>query len=342
MTRVEEVVVAVGPLVCAVERLAFAPAAAGDDERRRLRFGRAMLDYEICAIGYELRIDTEDGRQCAFHLRGSIVLGLEAADGGVDERAEDGKIGEEGGTDAEVCLHDGLMQIVAANASPCFWYLLRGRGGYDAGAVFRVEEMDVRKWMAASAGLALLVSCETLQARQGTSDATAATAAARQTETDEYTRYELLAPDSASFRIRYEVTAATAGAKYYYNPIRKGSVASDEAVYDAMSGEALQFDVVRGEEARKDPLMADADAGTNYIKVHRARPVPKDGQGRLQDQHVPARLILYTGFGHPITKPKSNRAVMQANLDWFNHYIWGEEFPKDSALLGSSEVESAK
>jgi dipeptidyl aminopeptidase/acylaminoacyl peptidase len=62
----------------------------------------------------------------------------------------------------------------------------------------------------------------------------------------------------------------------------------------------------------------------------------------LQDQHVASRLISYTGFGHPITKPKSNRAVMQANLDWFNHYIWGEAFPKDSALLGSSELESAK
>jgi len=62
----------------------------------------------------------------------------------------------------------------------------------------------------------------------------------------------------------------------------------------------------------------------------------------LQDQHVASRLILYTGFGHPITKPKSNRAVMQANLDWFDHYIWGEEFPKDSALLGSSELDTAK
>jgi len=62
----------------------------------------------------------------------------------------------------------------------------------------------------------------------------------------------------------------------------------------------------------------------------------------LQDQHVPSRLILYTGFGHPITKPKSNRAVMQANLDWFSRYIWGQEFPKDSPLLGSSELEPAK
>ena len=62
----------------------------------------------------------------------------------------------------------------------------------------------------------------------------------------------------------------------------------------------------------------------------------------LQDQHVASRLLLYTGFGHGITKPKSNRAVMQANLDWFSHYIWGEEFPKESALLGSSEVEPTK
>ena len=173
------------------------------------------------------------------------------------------------------------MPIVAANASPCFWYLLHGRGGYDAGAAFAVEEIDVRKWIAACASVALLISGEALHAQQQASEATAASPAARQTETDEYTRYELLAPDSASFRIRYEVTATTAGAKYFYNPIRKGSVATDEAVYDAMSGEALQFEVVGGEEARKDALMADADAGTNYIKVHLARPVPNDGQGRL-------------------------------------------------------------
>ena len=34
----------------------------------------------------------------------------------------------------------------------------------------------------------------------------------RQTSQDEYTLYELLAPDTASFRIDYEVTATTAGA----------------------------------------------------------------------------------------------------------------------------------
>jgi hypothetical protein len=55
---------------------------------------------------------------------------------------------------------------------------------------------------------------------------------------------------------------------------------------------------------------------------------------------VESRLITYTGYGHGITKPKSNRAVMQANLDWFNRYIWGDPFPKESPLLGSSQLEA--
>ena len=108
-----------------------------------------------------------------------------------------------------------------------------------------------------------------------------ANAAATQTEADEYTRYELLAPETSSFKIYYEVTATTAGAKFFYNPIRKGSTASDEHVYDAMLGKPLHFEVVSGTEARKDPLMADAEPATDYIKVTLARPVPENGQGRI-------------------------------------------------------------
>ncbi|HXJ95385.1 MAG TPA: S9 family peptidase [Terriglobia bacterium] len=59
----------------------------------------------------------------------------------------------------------------------------------------------------------------------------------------------------------------------------------------------------------------------------------------LQDQHVPSKLIFYTGFGHGISKPKSNLSVMRGNLDWFSHYLWGEPIPNDSSLLGASEVE---
>jgi hypothetical protein len=119
------------------------------------------------------------------------------------------------------------------------------------------------------------------QASQASKDALYFPAAVGQTEADQYTRYELLAPETASFKIYYEVAATTAGAKYFYNPIRKGSVASDESVYDAMLGKPLHFEVVSGAQARKDALMPDADLTTNYIKVTLARPVPEHGQGRV-------------------------------------------------------------
>jgi hypothetical protein len=104
----------------------------------------------------------------------------------------------------------------------------------------------------------------------------AAAQAQTQTEQDEYTRYELLAPESASFKITYEVTATTAGAKLFWNPIRKGSVASDEAVFDMMTGAPLKFQQVNGATAKEHGL-SDADAASDYIEVQLARPVPADG-----------------------------------------------------------------
>ncbi|MCU0252598.1 MAG: prolyl oligopeptidase family serine peptidase [Vicinamibacterales bacterium] len=47
----------------------------------------------------------------------------------------------------------------------------------------------------------------------------------------------------------------------------------------------------------------------------------------LQDQGVPAKLIVYKGFGHGLTKPKAHRAAMEHNLEWFGKYIWGEAPP---------------
>ncbi len=141
-----------------------------------------------------------------------------------------------------------------------------------------------------------------------------------QTETDEYTRYELLAPETASFKIYYEVTATTAGAKFFYNPIRKGSVASDESVFDAMSGSPLKFEVVSGVEARKDPLMAKADEGTDYIKVTLARPVPENGQGRVvivktykdaKSYYIDGKMIV---FNRPLGI-KRNKVVLPAGYE---------------------------
>jgi hypothetical protein len=100
------------------------------------------------------------------------------------------------------------------------------------------------------------------------------------TQADEYTRYELLAPESAQFRISYEVTASSPGARYFFNPIRKGSESSDESVVDRMTGKRLEFAEVSGAEAQAAGF-ARADLDTRYIKVTLPRPVPQDGQVRL-------------------------------------------------------------
>ena len=91
-------------------------------------------------------------------------------------------------------------------------------------------------------------------------------ASARQTSAGEYTRYELLEPGSGKFRILYEVWATTPGAKYFFNPIRKGSEATDESVTDLATGSPLRFEEVDGATARATGLAA-ADTGTRYIRV---------------------------------------------------------------------------
>ncbi|MGH9864371.1 MAG: hypothetical protein ACRD4H_03035 [Candidatus Acidiferrales bacterium] len=166
----------------------------------------------------------------------------------------------------------------------------------------------------------LLLGSSSLRARQAPSGAAPALSATRQTETDAYTRYELLAPNSASFKIYYEITATTAGAKYFFNPIRKGSVASDESVYDAMTGEPLKFEVVSGADARHDPLMTDADAFTDYIKVTLAHPVPPEGQGRIVilKTYKDAKSYYRDGDAIIFNRPlgiKRNKVVLPAGYE---------------------------
>jgi hypothetical protein len=100
--------------------------------------------------------------------------------------------------------------------------------------------------------------------------------AARQTEADGYSRYELLSPGSGKFRILYEVTATTPGARDYFNPIRKGSVATDERVTDRATGKPLAFDVVGAAVAQAGGVR-NPDPEQQYIRVRLARPVPLDG-----------------------------------------------------------------
>lgn len=98
---------------------------------------------------------------------------------------------------------------------------------------------------------------------------------------DELTVYELRAPQSHSFAITYDVSTSVGDSPYLFNPIRNGSVASDERVIDAATGKPLQFAVVTAEEAVKNGLRGRPNAD-KYIQVTLAHPVPKNGEARVR------------------------------------------------------------
>ena len=134
--------------------------------------------------------------------------------------------------------------------------------------------------------------------------ATAAVASPEQTESDAYTRYELLAPGSGKFRILYDVTATTPGARFYFNPIRKGSIATDERVTDRATGKPLRFDIVSGDVARAGGLKTAEQDGA-YIRVALARPVPDGGEARILIDKTYADTQSYTADGDTLRFSRS-------------------------------------
>ena len=82
--------------------------------------------------------------------------------------------------------------------------------------------------------------------------------------------------------------------------------------------------------AKTSPIHYIAHAQTPTLiqqgSADRRVPVPDSFELRqaLEDHGVPVKMVLYDGFGHPINKPKQQRAVMEENQNWFDHYIWGD------------------
>ncbi len=100
---------------------------------------------------------------------------------------------------------------------------------------------------------------------------------------DEFTLYELLAPDTHQFAITYDVTQAKEGAELFFNPIRPGSIATKEKVLARASGKELQFEVVTGKEGKASGLLSDKTADdAQFIRVHLPGPVPKGGETRIR------------------------------------------------------------
>jgi len=82
---------------------------------------------------------------------------------------------------------------------------------------------------------------------------------------------------------------------------------------------------------KTSPISYIARAKTPTLIQHgendRRVPIPNAFELRqaLEDHGVPVKMVVYKGFGHGITKPKQQRAVMEENEKWFAQYIWGEK-----------------
>lgn len=97
-----------------------------------------------------------------------------------------------------------------------------------------------------------------------------------------------------------------------------------------------------GDDPVDDPAVYAKTSPMTYIKQARTPtliqhgefdrrvPIPNAYELRqgLEDRGVPVEMVVYKGYGHGITKPKSMRAVMRHNLAWFGHYIFGDPKPE--------------
>jgi hypothetical protein len=82
---------------------------------------------------------------------------------------------------------------------------------------------------------------------------------------EDFTLYDLLAPDSHKFAIVYDVVSSKENAAFFLNPIRKGAKVSDERVIDLATGKPLKFENLEGN-----------------LKVIFAQPVPRNGEARFR------------------------------------------------------------
>lgn len=147
-----------------------------------------------------------------------------------------------------------------------------------------------------------------------------------QTQSDSYTRYELLDPETQSFRIYYDVSATMPGATYYFNSIRKGSEPTVHGIYDRMTGQQLEWQIVDGSTAQKNGHPRASLEG-QYIQIKLARPVPNGGEIRLRIDKTYKDPKSYFTDGETITFSRSlgikrNAVVLPAGYE-----LVGTNFP---------------
>lgn len=117
-------------------------------------------------------------------------------------------------------------------------------------------------------------------------------------------------------------------ATYYYNtditPFTINYLGNDPAMDPEIYQKTSPMSYVKGAKTPTLIQHGELDRRVPIANAYELR------QG-LEDRGVKVEMVVYKGFGHGITKPKSQRAVMQHNLAWFNHYIWGDPLPDFTA-----------
>src|SRR5262245_20702438 len=130
-------------------------------------------------------------------------------------------------------------------------------------------------------------------------------------QSTEYTRYELLTPGSAKFRIISEVTATPVTTGEYFSPIRKGALSGDAHVVDRASGKPVPFDIVSAMVARAAGFRT-ADTTLQYIRVKLPRPAsPNRGQTRISVEKTYHDAASYTMRGDTLVF--ASRLVFKRN-----------------------------
>jgi len=117
-------------------------------------------------------------------------------------------------------------------------------------------------------------------------------------------------------------------ATYYYNtditPFTINYLGNDPAMDPEIYQKTSPMSYIKGAKTPTLIQHGELDRRVPIANAYELR------QG-LEDRGVKVEMVVYKGYGHGITKPKSQRAVMQHNLAWFNHYIWGDPLPDFTA-----------
>jgi hypothetical protein len=85
---------------------------------------------------------------------------------------------------------------------------------------------------------------------------------------DDFTLYELLDPGSNQFAISYDTTVTNGGlGGYFFNPIRTGSVATDERVVNRGTGQEMPFEEVDGVRAKQMGMSDRVSDDAHFVMV---------------------------------------------------------------------------